>query len=144
MPTATPLPTSRRLAHALHNERACHFLGKKPEYSDWVVTTAFYAAVHFAEHRLFPREVETDGGTVRVPDVDAYRRLVRERRGNHAVRQDLVALHCPEISGAFDYLRDLSQSARYIDYRSDREEAARAKALMAEVKAYCVSPANAE
>ena len=42
--------------HAVHNERACDFLLSSGEFNDWVVTTTFYAALHYVRYELFPLE----------------------------------------------------------------------------------------
>lgn len=43
-----------RKEHAIHNEAACDFLLSSKRFNDWVVTTAFYSALHFIQHELFP------------------------------------------------------------------------------------------
>ncbi len=45
---------SDSLNHAIHNKEVCVHLSKESRYSDWVITTAFYSAVHFVEHKIFP------------------------------------------------------------------------------------------
>jgi len=40
--------------HAIHNEAACDFLLSGNQFNDWVVTTAFYAALHYVQHEIFP------------------------------------------------------------------------------------------
>lgn len=42
------------LAHAGHNEQVCKHLCSKPSYSDWVITTAFYSAIHYVRHLMLP------------------------------------------------------------------------------------------
>lgn len=42
---------------AIHNEKACAFLFKDGNYPDWVVTTAFYSALHFVQHEVFPQVI---------------------------------------------------------------------------------------
>ncbi len=42
------------LEYAQHNEKACKYLDKKPEFTDWVITTAFYSALHFVRYKIFP------------------------------------------------------------------------------------------
>jgi hypothetical protein len=43
-----------RLTHALHNETVCNYLFADARFSDWVITAAFYSALHFVHHELFP------------------------------------------------------------------------------------------
>ncbi|MBX7216157.1 MAG: hypothetical protein K1X90_04245 [Candidatus Kapabacteria bacterium] len=40
--------------HALHNEQVCDYLAMHGGFSDWVVTTTFYSAIHWIEDYLFP------------------------------------------------------------------------------------------
>ena len=43
--------------HAKHNEDACHYLNQSGKYNDWVITTAFYSAMHYVQYELFSMEV---------------------------------------------------------------------------------------
>lgn len=43
-----------RKQHAIHNEEACDFLLSSNKFNDWVITTAFYSALHFVQHEIFP------------------------------------------------------------------------------------------
>lgn len=40
--------------HANHNAELCDLLLNNGRFNDWVVTTAFYAALHFVNYILFP------------------------------------------------------------------------------------------
>jgi len=44
----------KRRKHAIHNEQVCDYLLASNEFHDWVVTTAFYAALHFVQSDIFP------------------------------------------------------------------------------------------
>ena len=44
--------------HAKHNEDTCEFLFKDGKYCDWVVTTAFYSALHYVQHEIFPTKIK--------------------------------------------------------------------------------------
>ncbi len=49
-----------RKKHAKYNELLCEVLAEDGRWDDWVVTTAFYSAMHFVEFKLFPmREAGT-------------------------------------------------------------------------------------
>jgi len=43
-----------RKEHAEHNESLCELLLNNGNYNDWVITTAFYSAIHFVRHKIFP------------------------------------------------------------------------------------------
>ena len=46
------------LNHAIHNKEACEYLSKEPKFSDWVITTAFYSALHFIDYKIFPLDLK--------------------------------------------------------------------------------------
>ena len=48
------------LAHAKHNERVCNYLGRSADFGDWVITTAFYSAMHYVRHLMVPIMIEGD------------------------------------------------------------------------------------
>jgi hypothetical protein len=50
---------TRRL-HAERNKKLCQKLLDDKNYNDWVVTTAFYSAIHFTQHQIFPLQVGED------------------------------------------------------------------------------------
>lgn len=43
-----------RKEHGEHNEKLCDHLLSNGNYNDWVVTTAFYAALNFVKYQIFP------------------------------------------------------------------------------------------
>lgn len=46
------------LNHAKHNYEVCFFLYEKTKYNDWIITTAYYSAIHFVYYKLFPNKYE--------------------------------------------------------------------------------------
>lgn len=46
------------LDHAKHNERVCNYLGKNADFGDWVITTSFYAAMHYVRHLIVPIKID--------------------------------------------------------------------------------------
>ena len=87
------------LTHARHNVEACDFLKGTNEFNDWVITTAFYAAIHFAKYELFPKKYANHrtGKIVSFKDFDHYFRLINHRLANkHKVLQQLVENNWPE------------------------------------------------
>ena len=64
---------NERLRHALHNESACNYLSLREDMSDWVITTSFYASLHFLAFKIFPFNVPALGGkTTSIESVDHY------------------------------------------------------------------------
>jgi hypothetical protein len=41
-------------SHSQHNFEACKFLLEDGKFLDWVVTTAFYSALHLVQEEIFP------------------------------------------------------------------------------------------
>jgi hypothetical protein len=107
---------SNRLQHALHNERASKHLKTKAEFTDWVVTTTFYSAVHFIEHFVFPFDHEENGVTHKLKSIADYQRLRKSAKSKHELRHDLVIWKCPDLEVAFKWLYDTCYNARYFDY----------------------------
>lgn len=107
---------SKRLQHALHNEKANKFLRTKSEFADWIVTTSFYSAIHFVEHFIFPFDHVENGTTHTLKNVYDYQRL-RRNKSKHELRQDLVMWKIPELAVAYSWLYNTCYNARYLDYR---------------------------
>lgn len=130
-----------RLNHALHNESACDYLELKQEFPDWMITTAFYAALQFVSYKIFPFEVGATGEKkMKVESVDDYYQYVRNRNiSKHSLLADLVGTRCSEISPDYDWLLSMSMTARYLNYQQDRRVAEKARTLMKKIKNYCAA-----
>ena len=130
---------SQRLKHALHNEDACNYLAEKGVYSDWVITTAFYSAVHFVRYKIFPIALKHDGTRFSIDDFESYVAFIDPHRksGKHRILQKLVDEHCLEVSGKYKWLKDTSWTARYNNYSHKTKIANKAQKLLLEIKEYC-------
>ncbi|MDI9319725.1 MAG: hypothetical protein QM530_04540 [Phycisphaerales bacterium] len=107
-----------KIEHAAHNKEVCEFLSDKIEYLDWVITTAFYSAIHYIDHKIFPIKVKkSNGGKYTIKTIDEYRNLYPKNIDKHSYRATLVNDRCPEISGSFNWLRSTCSTARYTDYK---------------------------
>ncbi len=129
-----------RLAHAEHNEKALKYIDKKPDYLDWVITMAFYSALHYARYRLFPLKDTTSDGKNKFEHatLDKYCSYYRGRQmSKHATLEMLLEMHCKEIASEYSRLMDLCKTARYHNYQYERAEANLAKNLLEQIKAYC-------
>jgi len=130
-----------RLNHGLHNEKACDHLELKKEFSDWIITTAFYSALQFVSYRIFPIEISsTSNGKVTIHDISQYQNVSGKRElSRHTVLGDLVYKYCPDIHPDYDWLKDMSMNARYVNYQHPQEVANKAKTLMTRIKKFCIS-----
>jgi len=97
-----------RLEHGEHNEELCDFLFGKMDgkLNDWVVTTAFYACIHFAEHALFPARIGGRGGA----DFNAYCKYMHEERGSrtskHSLKAELVGRMATGTKERYKWLKN--------------------------------------
>ena len=109
------------LDHAEHNEKACKFLNRKPEYADWVITTAFYSALHFLRNKIFPLQITENGKKITIGDFDNYCLVKRINKGKHGAFANLIEEKCPDLADHYNQLKDISWTARYNNYEYDRE-----------------------
>lgn len=129
-----------RKEHALHNESLCEHLLKHGSYNDWVVTTAFYSALHFVYHQLFPL---TLSGTTYLNFNDYYHAEVKGKSMNlskHAATVHLVSQELSPCYGAYKNLYDMCMFSRYNNYRVTPLKAKVAKSNLDIVKRNCQKP----
>lgn len=116
-----------RKKHAEHNEAACDYLLASGKFSDWVITTAFYSALHFVQNEIFPL---TENGK-NYPDFDIYFQKVlkpKNRRINkHSATVDLVKKYIPKASSYYRWLFDACMNARYMNYQVSGAKAQQAR-----------------
>lgn len=129
-----------RIKHALHNAEVCEYVYLRAEFADWAITTAFYSALHFLSHRIFPFKVPSIGGkTTNIENIDQYFNYVsRKGKSKHELLCMLAEEHCSTIAEDYSWLMDMSMTARYHHYHQDREIAAKAIYLMKKIKTCCV------
>ena len=132
-----------RLEHALHNEKVCkHIDTTEGLYNDWVTTTAFYSAIHFVKHKVFPLTVY-DNGIVILQTFDEYFNKNHNPNDNkHAAILRLVKSECSAILADYRQLKDICWGARYTDYKIDNETTIKAKELLINIKRHCVPNIN--
>lgn len=105
------------LDHGIHNEAACDslFNSAGPSFTDWVATIAFYAALHYVNHEIFP----LNSGGIVYADFDSYYSALnrKRRKSKHIETLKLVGRHIPQARAAYKSLLDTSMNARYHDYQ---------------------------
>lgn len=125
MDTPTPSKNIERRNHAIHNEEVCRYIAEREEFGDWVITTAFYAALHWMNYKLFPFSF-TDHDTeesVHFRSLDQYRSYAFDNRkpieSKHHTLLRLARTFCPsEIASEYRRLFDMCMTARYRNYRT--------------------------
>jgi hypothetical protein len=127
------------LEHALHNESVCKYLNKKPECADWVITTAFYSSLHFLRSKIFPLNLTENGKTITFTDFDNYCAAKQIAKGKHRAFSDLVEQKVadPTLAAQFNWLKDLSWTARYNSYEFDRTYSNAALEKLKLIKSFC-------
>jgi len=96
-------------AHGEHNKRLCDELYASNKYPDWVVTTAFYSAIHFVDAIIFPfshngKEIKSLEGALQTD---------LSKRGRHETRANLVKRQLPQLDTSFRYLKENCQCSIY-------------------------------
>src|SRR5690348_4477874 len=93
---------SNPLDHARHNERVCNFLDGPKDQPDWVVTTAFYSALHYVRHWIFPFEMEILPNKKQIfnsfDDYYQHYHSLYPSTNKHETLKKLVRLRIPEIA----------------------------------------------
>jgi hypothetical protein len=129
-----------KLTHAKHNESACHYLNKRQDLTDWVIVTAFYSAVHFVEHKIFPYKLdETTFHTL--DQYIIWAKMTFPRKDKHTFRAELVSSVCPAISAEFNWLLSNTHTVRYYNYEFHQPRVASKIALenLQKIKSFCTA-----
>ncbi|MCP4990151.1 MAG: hypothetical protein GY928_30165 [Colwellia sp.] len=127
------------LDHAKHNKEVCEYLSKKSEYSDWVITTAFYSAIHFTDHKIFPLTSKQNGEPFTYVSFNKYWAVYSKKKhiNKHKVKLELVEDELPEVAPNYSILKDLSHTARYVNYKYDSWVANHAKKNLEAIEKFC-------
>jgi hypothetical protein len=115
--------------HALHNEKACELLFSDGGFNDWVITTAFYSALHFAIYDLFP--LELDGVTY--ASFSDYHLALPRKTSKHAATIRLVSARSP-YARHYRWLYGNCMHARYAEYDVPRSKAVQAREMLGIIK----------
>lgn len=123
-----------RKQHALHNEEACDFLLKSNKFNDWVLTTAFYSALHFVQHEIFPIEEDSES----YADLNIYYDKVLKKKNHrlskHFATIQLVSAKLPNCASYYRWLHDACMNARYSNYKVSKNKAQLARQYLEQIK----------
>jgi hypothetical protein len=124
-------------AHALHNEKACELLlsVSNGQFNDWVITTAFYSALHFALYDLFP--LEHDG--VCYATFSEYHLALTGKISKHAAIRQLVSARS-SYAVQYRWLYGNCMHARYTDYKVPCSKAIHARTFLGLIKSSLSKP----
>jgi hypothetical protein len=128
-----------RLQHAKHNEDLCLIIKALPDnYNDWVVTTAFYACIHFVEHKIFPLEINN----ATYKNFNGYYHAFFVNTNNslskHEAKIELVEIYLRNVSSHYRWLYDTCMTARYKNYMLSNMIADLAVQTMGLIKKACI------
>jgi hypothetical protein len=135
-----------RLNQAEHNQDACLKLDTVGCFPDWVVTTAFYSAVHYIQYKLFPLTGHDGTKLVMHQTFIDYNETVNPHnsKSRHNIMLMLVKHHAKNIEPEYRALYDNCLTARYSDYRISPDVATMSKEDLASIKSYCNPVAKEE
>lgn len=120
-------------AHALHNENACNFIHASKDFPDWVITTAFYSALHFVNYEMFPLD---SLGTIFDNFEDYYStRCFGKNISKHEATALLVGRYMKNSRSRYRWLLDVCKTARYNNYNADPNHAQQAIDYLSFIKA---------
>jgi hypothetical protein len=126
--------------HAIHNESVCNYLELKPEYSDWIITSAFYTSLKLVSYQIFPFEVDSIGGkktTISsIDDYFSYKQNNEPKRklSRHHLLVELLSEKSKVLVDDYEWLLSISMKSRYDDHTQPREYAVKARSLMIKIK----------
>ncbi|PWH85023.1 hypothetical protein [Brumimicrobium oceani] len=111
------------LKHAKHNKKACEFLRESGHFNDWVITTAYYSALHFMQGDMFPGSFENpiNGQIKKYQNFNQYHHDVNGPSKHGLLLKLVEDLGDDDVIDAFTNLKDLCWSARYTNYCYDKE-----------------------
>lgn len=106
-------------SHAKHNKEACKFIKDSENFNDWVITTAYYSALHFMQTELFPGTYESPR-TGEMKNYSSFDRYYKETSGytKHGLLLELVEDYVDDedVIDGFTSLKELCWTARYTTY----------------------------
>lgn len=126
-----------RKEHAEHNEKICDHLILTTGFNDWVITTAFYSALHFVQHKIFPLTAHSST----YPDLNNYVIYYNSKNkpiSKHSLTIKLVQQQLPAISKDYRWLFDTCMTARYQNYKIKNKKVTAAKRRLDAIKAQCI------
>ncbi len=124
---------STKKSHGERNQNLSNDLFNGKIYYDWVITTAFYSAIHFVEDKILPCDV---AGRLckNISEVKSAYRM----SGRHSSRERLV---CDKlnltIAAKYKWLDDKSRYSRYMTFKVTQTEAEKAKQYLKEIFEEC-------
>ena len=126
---------SKKRIHGERNQKLSDELHGGKIYYEWVITTAFYSAIHYVEDSILPCEVASKT-CKNINDVKKAYRM----NGRHASRERLVFEKLTiDIGAKYKWLDDKSRYSRYTTFKVTSAEAEKARQYLNEIYKACYS-----
>lgn len=123
---------ANKKTHGQRNQALSEELLKGKVYYDWVITTAFYSAIHYVEDKILPCELESKQ-CKNINDVkNAF-----GMDGRHSSRERLVWRFLPKVAAQYKWLDDQSRYSRYTTYKITPAQANKANQYLTEIQHEC-------
>jgi hypothetical protein len=125
--------------HGEHNEEVCNLLNTEKKYRDWIITTAFYASLHFISCKIFPFEHPIkDSQPIRINTIEEWQRF-RNYTSNkrHDLLAELASRFCSDVSEKYDWLLSTAKTSRYHQFQYDVQISDLAVSYMKAIKKSC-------
>jgi len=135
-----------KFSHAGHNYKVSNYLDSCGEsLNDWIVTTAFYSAIHYCQIGLFPgdyyvnNDKELDHYTSFENFLTSFRNssTARTYASPHKARRWLIENQIDEIGYEYCALSDNCHIARYKNYRINDTDKNDSLEYLEEIKNFC-------
>jgi len=102
---------------AAHNCEMLRVIGsqnKQTDFSDWYVTIAFYAALHYFEAMLFAAKPSVTAGGLRMSiEHSGTLSVLYVKHSEHQIRKKLIKTNFQQIYNPYINLYEMSRAARY-------------------------------
>lgn len=123
----------KKKLHGERNRKLSDELLKGKVYYDWVITTAFYSAIHFVEDKILPCKVASKD-CKNINDVKTAYRM----NGRHSSRERLVFDYLPiTVAVKYKWLDDKSRYSRYTTFKVTPTEADKAHQYLEDIYTEC-------
>ena len=120
--------------HSEHNYEICEFLLSDGKFYDWVVTTAFYSALHLVQEDIFPF---SDNESFTYSSFEQYFSKQLKDGIKISKHQSTIKLVEQRIKGAgnlYRSLHDMCRTCRYRNYHVSQKKAKVAKSYLDKIR----------
>jgi len=125
--------------HAIHNNSAVKVINKPGKHLDWTITICFYTCLHAVKHKAFPLTFVIGTKKVTLNSFEDYCQYTSDSKvSKHFKICDLLYSHFSIIAADYDQLMNMCMTARYNNYKVDRDEANKAIELKDKIYKFCI------